>query len=101
MDTPEPFSTPETQAALAYVKSFLLGSAFASTVIDERVLALIGEPAETIEEGIAALRREMADELAQCEPPLSTARITAYSIAFGELVRDRLQEIERSGRGRA
>jgi hypothetical protein len=69
--------------------------------INERALALVGESVKAIDEEIAALRLEMADELAQCEPPLSSARITAYSIAFGELVRDRLQEIERSGRGRA
>jgi hypothetical protein len=101
MNTPEPFTSPKTQAALAQVKGVLLGSDFAATAIDERALALIGEPAETIEEGIAALRREMAEGLAQCEPVLSTTRINAYSIAMGELVRDRLKEIERSGSGRA
>jgi hypothetical protein len=96
----EPFSTPETRAALAHVKGVLLRSAFAPPIIDERVLALIGEPVETIEEGIEALRRETAEGLAQCEPPWSSTRINAFSFALGELVRDRLQEFERRGRGR-
>lgn len=101
MNAPEPFSTPETRAALAHVKGVLLRSAFAPPIIDERALTLIGEPAEAIEEGIEALRREMVDGLAQCEPPWSTTRINAFSFALGELVRDRAREIERSGRGRA
>jgi hypothetical protein len=101
MNAPEPFSTPETQAALAHLKGFLLGSAIAPSIIDERALALIGEPAEAIEEGIVALRREMAEGLAQSSPAPSTTRINAFSFAFGELVRDRVREIDAIGRGRA
>jgi hypothetical protein len=94
-----PFSSSETQAALELVKSVEKISMLAPDFIDERALELVGASSEEIESAIAEMRRELADELAACNPPPSESRIAAYVFPTGELIRDRLKEIERNGSG--
>ena len=94
------FESPESRAALAHIKAFLATHAPAG-LIDERALALVGESAERVNEGLNALRREMGDGMAQCDPAFSSSLQFAVAFAFGEMVRERLREIELHGRGRA
>ena len=98
MRAPEPFSTPEARAALDYVKAFVRQAP--QDLFDGQAASLVGEPQSKIDEGIHAVRRRMAAELAQ-HPENSQAFVSAVSFVFGEMVRDRIREIELHGKGHA
>jgi len=98
--TQEPFSAPESRSAIEHVRNFVIGC-LVPGVLDEHALPLVGEPQIKIDEGIEALRRDMADEISRCDPAPSQALAAACALVFAELVRERVHKIAIHGTGRA
>jgi hypothetical protein len=91
------FESPESRAALEHVKRFISSNAPAG-IIDECALPLVGESAERINEGLNALRCKMEGGMVH---GLSPSMQFSFAFVFGEMVRERLREIEIHGMGRA
>ncbi len=87
---PPPPQSPDE--AMSFVKAFVRSIAPAS-LIDEQAFKIIGEPAERVEIMLAALRHQVADGMASCNPAPSRSKIFGISLAFVELVRERVIEL--------
>ena len=96
MQSSAPFSTPESQAALEQLKRFVRANAPAGK-IEAHAFRLVGESQETIDRET----RELFEALRQQPPPLLRREAFGLAFALRELVCERIQEIEGSGRGSA
>jgi hypothetical protein len=93
-----PYTSPEKLAALDVMRAFVLANG-PEGLIDQRALALADEPQAKISTAIEGLRREVADGLAQCDPTLPRSFIVGCAVAYGEMLRKRIREIEMNGKG--
>lgn len=92
-----PFSSPESRAALNYVRAFVRDT-LPPGLLDAKATALAFEPREHVAAGIQAICDEMR---AGFDNSASDAFAFACTLAFATLLKDRIAEIEAQGSGRA
>jgi hypothetical protein len=85
-------------APLDLVKNFIRETAPVD-VIEERALLLAGEPQDKVEDGLAVFCEELGRCFSQQE--LSATFVAGFTIAAADMVRERIDELNSNGTGRA
>jgi hypothetical protein len=86
-----PFSSPESRAALAWLKDFVRAE-IPSDKLDAHAMRLLGEPRDVIDRET----RELFEALRRQLPPEWQGMTFGLAFALREVIGDRIHEIEES-----
>lgn len=94
------FTSPESRAALALVKSHV-ASIVPASYFDREALRITGASPDTIACEIETLRREFVCELVKLPDRLTDSKVFAFGYAFSTLLAERVDYLQSAESGNA